>query len=182
MVDSWAGRLAAIGVLLAVLFVLTVGYGTLGPAPSLGAYPSEDDIAPDPGSYIGQQVHLSGQVVETDPVVITTDYAYYADGERVEGALDLTVRNVDTAVSRGDTLQVFGTLGPEQTIQAQNVVVVPAVNYAYMYTVSALAGLWVLARLVAGWRVDWPTGALERRETPRPLTRSLLDRLSEVFG
>ena len=37
------------------------------------------------------------------------------------------------------------------------------------YGISALAGLWVLARLVRGWSLDWETGALERRIRDRLL-------------
>jgi hypothetical protein len=76
---------------------------------------------------------------------------------------------VDTAVSTGDTLQVFGTLGSGQTIQTQTVVVVPAVNYAYMYTVSALAGLYLSTdpwpSLLTGAVSGWP--CVEPRRQPR---------------
>jgi hypothetical protein len=43
---------------------------------------------------------------------------------------------------------------------------VPARNYLYMYTISALAGVWVLLRLVRGWTVNRATLAIRRRPTP----------------
>lgn len=181
MLNTWGGRVAAITVLLAVLFALMVGFGSLSPAPALGDYPDEDALAKAPEAHVGETVQLSGAVSQTDPVAVRVQYDYYADGERAAGSYRLTIRGVDTPVERGDSLQVFGTVESDGTIQAQSVVVVPPANYAYMYGISALAGLWVLARLVRGWSLDWETGALERRNQPAASHRTLGARLREVF-
>ena len=182
MLHSWGGRIATILVLLALLVGLMVGFGGLDPAPTQGDYPSEDELATDYAEHIGQTVHLSGVVIDTDPVVIRVDYDYYATGVRYTGSYDLTIQEISSTdgVTDGDSLQVYGTVRPDHTLTAQNVVVVPPRNYAYMYTISALAGLWVLTRLIRGWRLDWATGALERRPTTETHTR-LRDRLTEVF-
>lgn len=182
MLHSWVGRLAAVGVLLAALFVLMVAFGGVGPAPSLGAYPDGDALAQDYDKHVGDDVQVTGTVVGTDPVEIAIEYDYAADGERHSGIITVTVRNVETAVTDGGSLQVYGTLGPDGTITAENSVSVPATNYTAMYLVSALAGLWTLWRLVRGWRLDWGTGALVRREEPRRPARALLDRVQEVLA
>jgi hypothetical protein len=180
MLHSWVGRVAAICGLLAVLFALMVGFGAATPDPALGDYPDENALAQDPDNYVGDYVQVTGTVSGTEPVDIAVEYDYTADGERHSGTLTVTVRNVDTAVAEGESLQVYGTLGPNGTITAENSVSVPAVNYAAMYLVSALAGLWTLGRLLCGWRLDWQTGALCRRDEPLKPTRALLARVQEV--
>ncbi|MEF8829809.1 MAG: hypothetical protein V5A49_12285 [Haloarcula sp.] len=182
MLHSWVGRVAAICVLLAVLFALMVGFGAATPAPALGDYPDGNALAQDPDRHVGEFVQVTGTVVGTEPVEIAVEYEYAADGQRHSGTLTVTVRNVDTVVAEGQSLQVYGTLGPDGTITAENSVSVPAVNYTAMYLVSALAGLWTLGRLLCGWRLDRQTGALCRREEPLRPIQALLARVREVLG
>ncbi|WP_435196346.1 hypothetical protein [Natronomonas sp. EA1] len=166
MPKSWRHRLTAIVGLLAVLFVLMVGYGVLTPAPTLGAYPTENDPATNYNAYVDEHVQVAGTVIETDPVVIAAEYDQYTQGTRRKGTIELTITNIDEPVERGQFVQVYGTATGDRAIIAANVVVVPAGNFRYMYIVSALAGLWVLGRLVRGWRIDWETGAVTRRKDP----------------
>ena len=180
MLHSWVGRVVAICGLLAVLFALMVGLGAATPDPALGDYPAEDALAEDYDSYVGEYVQVTGTVTGTEPVEIAVGYEYAADGERHTGVLTITVQNVDTAVVGGESLQVYGTLGPSRTITAENSVSVPAMNYTAMYLVSALAGLWTFGRLVRGWRLNWQTGALCRREEPLRPIQALLARIREV--
>lgn len=81
---------------------------------------------------------------------------------------------MDAAV--GDELWVYGVVestrdtgtGTEATVRALNAFVVPRSGLQYAYVVSALAGLWVLYRLVRGWRLDtgrW--GLIPREEDSR---------------
>ncbi|WP_336338983.1 hypothetical protein [Haloarcula brevis] len=182
MLHSWVGRGAAICVLLAVLFALMVGLGAPAPDPAVGDYPNGDALAQDYDRYVGEYVQVTGTVVGTDPVETDLGYAYAADGERHTGTLTVTVRNVDATVVEGQSLQVYGTLGPDRTITAENSVGVPATNYTAMYLVSALAGLWTLGRVVCGWRLDPRTGALRRREEPLTPARTLLVRAREVLA
>ncbi|KAA9397261.1 hypothetical protein Har1130_08105 [Haloarcula sp. CBA1130] len=180
MLHSWVGRVVAICGLLGLLFALMVGFGTATPDPALGDYPGGDAMAEDHERYVGESIQVTGTVVGTDPVEIAVEYEYAANGERHSGTLAITVQNVETAVTEGDSLQVYGTLGPDRTITAENSVSVPAMNYAAMYLVSALAGLWTLGRLVRGWRVNWQTGALCRRDEPLRPIQALLTRVQEV--
>ncbi|MFY4813288.1 hypothetical protein [Haloarcula argentinensis] len=180
MLHSRVGRVTAIAGLLAVLFALMIGLGTITPTPAMGDYPGGNSLAQHPDSYVGESVQVTGTVIGTEPVEITVGYEYAANGEYHSGTLTITVRNVGTAVTEGESLQVYGTLGPELTVTAENSVSVPARNYAAMYLVSALAGFWTLGRLVCGWRLDWQTGALCRREEPLRPIQSVLSRVQEV--
>lgn len=182
MLHSWVGRVAAICGLLAVLFALMVGFGAATPDPALGDYPGGDALAEDRDRYVGDSVQVTGTVVGTAPVEIAVEYEYVAGGERHGGTFTVTVRNVDTPVAEGQSLQVYGTLGPDLTISAENSVSVPAVNYTAMYLVSALAGLWTLTRVVCGWRLDPQTGALCRRDEPLQPAQALLGRVREVVS
>jgi len=181
MLHSWTGRTAGVAVLLAVLFALVVGFGSLGPAPELGAYPDGEALAQAYDAHVGDDIQVTGTVVRTDPVAVAVEYDYYADGDRHTGVLELTVTAVSTAVTEGESLQVYGTLRPDRTVVAANTVAVPAANFASMYVVSALAGLWTLARLVCGWRIDWRRGALCRRDDPLTPGRAALTAAREVL-
>ena len=179
MLETRIGRTVGVCCLLAVLFGLTVGFGTLAPAPALGSYPDSATLAQEYDATIGQRVQVSGTVVRTEPLVLAAEYDYYAAGAANSGSLDLTITAVERPVRVGQSVQVFGTLRPDRTIEAREIVVVPARNVAYMYAVSALAGLWVLARLLRGWAVDWRTGAVTRRDRPRSLAAVIREHRQE---
>jgi len=181
MLHSRAGRVVAICGLLAALFALMMGLGAATPDPTLGDYPDGDALAQNPDNHVGEFVQVTGTVVGTDPVEIAVEYEYADGGERHSGTLTVAVRNVDTAVTEGESLQVYGTFGPDGAITAANSVSVPAMNYTAMYLVSALAGLWTFGRLICGWRLDLRTGALCRREEPHT-ARAILDRVREVLS
>ncbi|AUV82785.1 hypothetical protein C2R22_15000 [Salinigranum rubrum] len=155
-----ARRALLVAVLLVGLFGLCLWYGTYGIAPDLGAYPTEQAVGPFPEEYVGDPVVLAGTVVGTDPVEI-----------RIDGGgghhRTITVTDFSAPVQRGDQLRVFGTLVDRDTVRTTNGFTVPPENYLYTYTVSFVAGLWVLVRLVGQWRLD-PTG-LVRRRAPRGL-------------
>lgn len=129
------------------------------PAPELGDYPGIEAIGESPERYQGQAVLVAGSVVATEPVVIRAEDGTGAGIEPI----DLTISAVGIPVERGDHLQVFGVLVDARRVQATNVVVVPRTGLWYTWTVSFLAGLWVLARISSHWRVDSETAALVPR-------------------
>jgi len=181
MLDSGGGRVLGVALLVAVLFGLAVWYGTLLPAPEQGAYPSGSDLAADYDARLGQQVQLTGTVVGTDPVVIAVGYDRVVDGQARAGTVRFTVTGVGRPVAAGQNLQVYGTARPDRTIAARNVVTVPSERIVYMYAVSAVAGLWVLARILRRWRLDPSTGALVRRERPVDVLEALRARIAGVI-
>ncbi|WP_318568753.1 hypothetical protein [Salinigranum marinum] len=159
----------AVVVLLGVLFGLCVWFGSLAPDPTVGAYPDASDIGPSPAEYVGTDVEIGGRVVATDPVVI--ELSYGTASRRV------TVTDVSHPVAEGDTLRVFGTVRESGAVRATNSFAVSPAGALYTYSISFLAGLWVLARLATQWRFD-PARGLVRRTTPRRPVRWLRRRFA----
>ena len=145
--------------LTVVLAGLLVWAGTLSPADVQRDFPSEDDVGPDRDAYIGERVTLSGTVVETNPVIITVEYG---TGESFRA----TLADADQSVSEGDQVSAFGTLESPSTLAVERVVVREPWELWYMYAVSFVGGLWVVARTVRRWRVDADRLAVVPREEP----------------
>lgn len=159
MLDSPRGRLAALSVLLAVLFGLLVWYGSLGPAPALGNYPSEEHFGPHPDRYVGDRVATTGRVVATDPVRIEVRYG-------ADRRATYAVTGLDGSVAPGRRLRVFGRLVDPETVEAENAFTVPDSGLWYAWGISFFAGLWTLSRIVRHWRIDREGIALVARERP----------------
>lgn len=169
MLDSRRGRLASLGVLFVVLWVVCIGFGAATAVTVAPDLPYTGHVVFDSDRYVGQSVQVSGTVLSTDPVVIAAEYDYYANGQRHAGVDRFTIRGVAHSVTPGDTLQVYGTLTSSEVVTAQNVVIVPSQNYWYMYGVSGLAGVWVFGRILAGWRFDFRSFSLSRRDALQSL-------------
>lgn len=161
-------RALAILGLLVVLGGLAAWYGSLGPAPGLGAYPSQEDLATDADRYLGTHVSVGGQVVTTDPVTIRAEYGA---GETIR----LTITDLAVTPAEGDHLRVYGVVEADRTIRAHNAFTVPQWGRWYTWSVSFLAGLWVLTRIIRYWRLDGTEWTLTPRDTP--WTPRLLDRI-----
>lgn len=155
-------RLLGMTVLLVALCGLLVWGGTVTPTSSERGYPSEEEVGPDPGAYVGEHVTMGGTVVATDPVAIEVEYG---TGE----TMAVTVVGVDGAVASGDVLTVFGTLTDESTVEADRAIVRGPWELWYMYGVSLVGGLWVLGRVHRRWRFDTDRLAFVPRDRPRSL-------------
>lgn len=178
MLDTRARRVVAVALLVGALLGLAVEFGTVQPDPRLGYYPTGDHLAADHDGYVGESARVRGTVERVDPVVVlAVPYEFWADGEYRTGTTRLRVRGVSEPVSPGQELQVYGTVEADRTIRAVDSVVVPAGNQLYMYGVSLLAGLWVLARLVRGWTVAWTEFAIRRRSRPISVVETVRRRL-----
>lgn len=164
MVASRPWRGLALLVLLGALFGLLVWYGSLEPDPSVWALPGPEELGHDYGRYVGDRVAVSGRVVETDPIVIAAQYD-------VNNVIRLRLVGLEDSVtvSEGARLNVYGVVEPDHTVRVLNVVQVPARGVWYTYTISFLAGLWVLGRIVRYWEVDLGELALRRRSAPLPV-------------
>lgn len=164
MLESRVGRLVGVAFLLIVLVGVCVGFGIQTAVTAGGPLPGQDQLAYDYDAYVGDEAEVSGIVINTEPVVLAAEYQYFAEGQRYRGVLTITIRGVSEPVAEGDIMQVAGTVEEGQALTARNAVAVPNRNVWYMYTVSALAGFWVLGRLLAGWRFDPRQSAVVRRE------------------
>lgn len=168
MFTTVRSRVAVVVGLVALLFGLAAWFGSLGPAPELGSYPSETHLAADYERYLGERVTVDGRVVDTAPVTIVAEYG-------AGGHVRLTITDLSMDVTEGERLRVHGVAERDYTVRAIDAISVPQSGRWYAWTVSFLAGLWVLGRLVRYWRLDTAEWTLRPRESP--LTTPVLDRL-----
>jgi len=142
MIDSASGRILAVWVLLCALAGLAVLHGTQPTNPDAGVYPDTEELVTDPDRYVGERVTAYGVV------------------------------DADVDAEPGDRFRVYGVLEAPGRVRAIEAFTVPPRGLWYAIGISFLAGLWVLARLVAHWTVDPRRLALHPRE--RPLTAGRL--------
>lgn len=174
MLASRRGRIGGVLCLVLVLGSVCLLYGGQTAVQSGAALPQADDLGYDAERYVGTAVEVSGIVINTDPVVIGAQYNYYAAGERHGGFFTLTLRGITIDLAERQVVQVYGVLESPDALAVQNLVVIPARNLLYMYAVSFVAGLWVLWRLLAHWRLDPASFAITKRSTPIRLWDSVL--------
>jgi len=158
MLATPRSRLLALTILLAVLAALFVSAGTIEPDPADNKYPSAEDVQEHPDRYVGDLVRVDGTVVDTEPLTVETTEA--------AETLRFVVENVDRDVAVGDQLIAFGTLQPDNRVAATDTVHRQPWETQYMYVVSFVAGLWVLARLLNNWTVDTATWSVVPRTDP----------------
>ena len=161
MPDDLAVRGAALAVLLLALCGLFVLGGTdwpMAPDPP----PSAEDLDENYERHVGDTVETAGTVVETDPVVVEVQYDSGVFGEteyrlRLEGAPPAAV---------GDNVYFSGEVRPDRTVavDTERALVRAPGEITYMYAVSALAALVILARFVNGWRLRLRRLAFTPRE------------------
>lgn len=140
-------RVLAFCVLVLCLVGLLVWAGTIGPNPAMNDFPGNGEVGPNPEAYVGERVGIGGVVVATQPVVIEMEYG-------LDGRHEITLTNLDESVEVGQDVSAFGTLTDEQTLAVERALVRSPWERWYMFVVSFLGGVWVLARLVRDWRVD----------------------------
>jgi len=155
---AWQRRAFGVVILLGLLCGLFVWAGTTTPDPAANRYPGTTDLLEDDDAYVGERVQTGGTVVSTDPVVIEISNGVASQ--------ELTVRNTGHPVELGEQLIVFGILQTDTTVVVDDSLVSEPWETQYMYLVSFLGGLWVLGRLVNGWRINTETWTVEPRDDP----------------
>ena len=162
------GRLLLAIALLVVLAGAMVAYGTVDADPDDNTFPTNEEVGPDPDSYVGERVDIGGEVVSTDPVVIEVQYTNGLRTITVENAT-AALLNTDGPIEPGDRVSAFGTLEDTTTLSAERSINRAQWEFGYMYFVSFLGGLWVLGRFVQGWRFDRQRLAFVPRDERRSL-------------
>lgn len=152
-------RAIAIVGLVALLGGLAVWYGSLAPAPALGDYPDQNDLATDYERYLGEEVSLGGRVVDTDPPIIVTT-------TETGAPMRLTVTDLTIRVTEGEELRVYGVVEPDRTIRAKRAFTISQSGHWYAWLVSFLAGIWVLGRFSRYWCIESTDWTLARRHPP----------------
>ncbi|MBX0325399.1 hypothetical protein EGH21_20440 [Halomicroarcula sp. F13] len=124
-------------------------------------YPDADELAADYDTYVGKQAFLFGEVTAVDADGAAFTIKVEATGE----IITLSVNGSDADVERGGTVQVYGTLEPDRTVDAQVVRVVNASTGAllYKYGASLVGVLLFLVLFARYWRVDTGRWVLEAR-------------------
>ncbi len=154
-------RKSMIAVLLIILLILFVWYGSASPEPDKGHYPGSEHVVQDHEAYVGEKVDVGGRGVETDPLTIEVEYG--------DDSISLEIVNTSKSPDVDDRVSVFGTLNHNNTITAETVIVRPRFNWYYMYGVSGAAAIWLLIRLVSQWK--YTQDGFKPREKPLKLFR-----------
>jgi hypothetical protein len=170
MFDTAASRVLVVGLLLAGHMALMPLFATQPVNPSAGVFPTEDEFTTTPDSYLGETVTSGGIVQTTAPLRIEV--------HTPTGTDQITIVGTALTPEVGDNVRVQGTLVGPTTIRATRAFVVTQQGLWYTWSISFLAGLWVLARLVRHWTVDSQTLAFH----PRDQVYSLRDWRSLTHG
>lgn len=148
--------------LVALLLAATAGLGVAADATEddRWPYPTADTLGTEYDEHTGETALLFGTVesVDDDTARIRVEYD--------DGTVAMTVQNTDASVQSGGAVQVYGTLEPDRTIDAERVVVVnPAgSSLLFKYGISAVAVVLFLLVFFRYWRIDWEAYSLEARD------------------
>lgn len=165
MLESRRSRIVAIITILVLLLSLFTWYGSLSPAPEKGRFPGNDELVEDYEEYIGKEVEVGGEVIETDPVTIEV--------ESGDSTIELEIQDLQEEPSKGDRLTVYGTAKENKTVYAQNEIIRPAWRYVYMYGISLIGAVWIGLRLVGQWKFDKGNFSFKVRDEPRTVRETL---------
>lgn len=162
-------RFVAIGVcilLLGGLFVLGGAGWPDDPSAGPGIDIGDPDVEPE--AHADEFTETGGIVVSTNPVVIEI--------ETDDGGTDRLELENAPRVEEGEFVTVSGTLTEDGTlvVERQRAVTREPWEIAYMYLISIVGVLIVVATGIDSWRFEVRTLSVEPRD--RPLHETLLDR------
>jgi hypothetical protein len=140
MINSSRTRVALLALLLVSQASLLVWFGTVNQGPFVRELAGAGD---DP---VGETVVVTGTVIDTNPVRVRID--------RVPRSESVAVRGVGQQVNVRDHIQVRGRVTGHRTVRANRAIVVPWWGQWYAWSISFLAGLWVLGRVGRQWTFD----------------------------
>lgn len=148
--------------LVVLLLLATAGLGVAADATyeDRWPYPTADTLGTEYADHTGETTLLFGTVETVDDGTARIRVEYD------EGTFEMTVRNFDASVQPGGAVQVYGTLEPDRTIDAERVVVVnPAgSSLLFKYGISVVAVVLFLLLFFRYWRIDWQSYSLEARD------------------
>lgn len=160
VIETANGRILVVALLLASHSVLFSMYAQQPVNPEAGVYPGGSTVVENPDRYLGKHVVMEGIVQEPSPTVIAVHTS--------DGTTMITVTGTGFTPETGDKLRVFGTLSDPGTVESESGFAVPERGFWYTWSISFLAGLWVLVRLLRHWKLDVSHMRFSRRD--RPLT------------
>jgi len=157
--ESTRARVFGICILLSLLGGSLVWYGTLSPAPDLHDYPTATEALERPSVYVYDHVVVSGTVIDSEPLHVKTG----------QGVV-FTVTGTKSDIHIGQKIRVYGTLTDSQSVNASNVISIDRAGLWYTWSVSFIAGLWALVRIVQHWQFNTDQMGFQPREDPVSLT------------
>lgn len=166
MFQSKISRIIGVVLLLILLFALFVWHGSLPPNPEKGRYIGQKELLEEYENHVGKKVQISGDVIDTDPLVIRIRWA--------RETMELIITGTNKEIALGDRLSVFGRVEENHEIKADNVVVRAFWRPLYLYGISSLAAVWVTIRTVKEWRFNRKNWEFEPREEPLDFTEILV--------
>lgn len=119
-------------------------------------FPGGEELTDDYNTYIGDEVVVYGQVIQTNPLLIEYDH----NGEIVE----FQVTEVDDTVKEGQYLEVYATVQHDYRLTAIDTVAYAERGHWYAYGISVFAVLLTGGRLFKHWKVDQKTFSLKKRD------------------
>lgn len=122
----------------------------------MGVYTGIDDFTESPERFFGDAIVMGGFVQQVSPLVIKVETTYGTHG--------VTITDSELRPEVRDRVRVFGTLTDPRTIRSHHAFVVPQGGLWYTWSVSFLAGLWVLGRLIQ-WTIDVSRLRFQRRDS-----------------
>jgi len=155
VIDTLTARVLLIIVLLIGQGGLGVWFGSVEDNAPM-EHLMEDDMTTDNVDHLGREVIVTGTVVGTDPVRIRVSGP--------EDTVELIVDGLESSVSVDADVQIRGRLIEPQTVQVDEAIVVPKWGPWYAWTVSLLAGLWVLVRIGRQWHASVVTLSVRPRD------------------
>lgn len=147
-------RLGLLLVLALAAGLLVVGFGA--EFNDTNAYPDADAIDADYAAHVGETAHLWGDVtgIEDGRVVV-----------RVGDSLSLRVSDpLPGAVAVGDSVQVYGTFGPDRWFDTAAYHVQTAEEIRNMYLISIVGIALAAGAFLRRWRIDTDRWAFVPRE------------------
>lgn len=156
------GLRVVVGLLLVFcVFGLCIHYGTT--YATNWPHPTGDQLDDDYDEYIGERVLVIGAVQSTDPADGTIVIAVTDSADEV--AAEIEVQDTTDPVEAGGTVQVYGTLGTDNTMTASEMVIVnrDSTENQYKLVVSVVGILFAVAYFFSQWRVDRRELGFEQR-------------------
>lgn len=160
-----SGRLLVAVILLAALLGLSVWFDAVPSSGWREAYHDEDAFGPSPEAFLDERVTAAGTVVDTDPLTLEISHR--------GGESRFVVEGYAREVSHGEYVRVMGTLEDESTIRSVRYAPHEPWEDTYMYVVSTIGGLWVVARFFRGWGFDRRRLAFDPRTHGRSIRAPL---------
>ncbi len=155
VIDTRATRVLAILLLIAGQWGLGIWFATSDRESTVDRLTEAEQVDAT-NDLNGRSVIVTGTVVGTDPVAISLS------GSGKTG--DLIIRGLETPVSVGTHVQASGRLVGPRTFVVREAIVVPKWGLWYAWTISFLAGVWVLIRVGRQWQGSLDTLSIKPRE------------------